>query len=148
MVLKITVHVASFTLAQWSTEKSSLMTLAVSLANNQAGTVEQQWTSFAGIWQTGPTGYSCLDSIIPFPTPFSWVWNVGNFGQRSFPNESCNVQCSFCVLEQCTLGWWNGFQRFETKSKHQLSCFINRSRPTVFAVHQHCQTFQTLHMQC
>ena len=77
-----TVCAASFTLAQWATVKSSSMTLAVSIASNQAATVEQHWTYFAGLWQTGPLWYPCLGSVIPFPVPFTWVWNVECFGQR------------------------------------------------------------------
>ena len=57
-----TVCAASFTFAQWATVKSSSMTLAVSLASNQAATVEQHWAYFAGIWQIGPLvhWYPCL----------------------------------------------------------------------------------------
>ena len=42
------------------------MTLAVSLASNQAAAMEHHWAYFAGIWETGPR---CLCSVISFPIP-------------------------------------------------------------------------------
>ena len=113
------------------------MTLAVSLASSHAVTVEQQWASFAGILQIGLIRYPCLGSVIPFPTPFAWVWNTGG----------CDEQCSLCVLEQRMLGWGDGLQRFEASSKRQLSCFIDWSWSTVFAVHQQSKTLHMLRVQ-
>ena len=53
---------------------------------------------------------------------------------RVYYSQSCDRQCSLCVLEQRMLGCWDEFRRPEANSKHQLSCFIDRSWSTVFAV--------------
>ena len=119
------------------------MTLAVSLASNQETTVEQHWVYLLASRRLVHYGTRAL--VLSFHSQLhSLGFGMLDVLDRDFyPDESCDGQCSLCVLEQRMLGWWDGFQMFEANSKHKLSCFTDRSWSTVFAVHQHSETLQT-----
>ena len=139
-----TVCAASFTLAQWSTVKSSSMTLALSLASNQAATVEQHWAYFAGIWQTSPLWYPCLGPVIPFPVPFTWVWNVGCFWQRTLSRRKLRWTMLALCAGTTHVGVWGMNSRGLRPTVN-----INFLAWLTEAIYSFCcaSTLQTLHVQ-
>ena len=132
-----TVCAASFTLAQWATVKSSF-SFPCKRPSSQSGATLSILRWHLAEWSTMvPLPLFCHS----IPSPIHLGLECWMFSTDSYPDESCDGQCSLCVLEQRMLGCWDEFQRSEANGKHQLSCFIDRSWSTVFAVHQHSRHF-------
>ena len=93
------ISAAPLTLAQCGTAESGSVALTVPFTGNHTATVEEQGASLADIFQNCPIWDRHFGSAIPFPPPFTGVWNVWSFGEGLLPDKSCSVQGTLPMLE-------------------------------------------------
>ena len=142
----IIVCTSTLTCTYRSATNSGFTALAVPSTCFLAATVEENGAGFTGVSEISRVRFPSLARRVPIPSPCIELWDILLDSSCLIPVEAGLQQCSFNVLNQCSMGGRQVLERLGTIREKVMSSFIYAAGTTTLAVHDDNHTLQSLDM--
>ncbi|CAM4665829.1 unnamed protein product [Leuciscus chuanchicus] len=109
-------------------------------------TVEENGAGFTGVSEISPIRFPSLARRVPRPSPCIELWDILLDSGCLIPVEAGLQQCSFDVLNQCSMGGRQVLERLGTIREKVMSNFIYAAGTKALAVHDDDHMLQSLDM--